>query len=191
MKAKAPISAIGTSSSVSWRYHPGGFTLLELVVVLALLALAATLVVPRLPAMQESRLRASARQLSAQLRYLDERAVAGKVPYRLRLNLDEQKIDVVQKTATGDEAPPDDPYLQRSPLQEGVIIRDLRTERLGTISSGTVRISYGPGGLSESFLIHLAIPGGSEMTVQALPVSGIVKIADGYLEEIGYLEKMQ
>jgi general secretion pathway protein H len=176
---------------VSRRYHPGGFTLLELVVVLALLALAATLVVPRLPAMQESRLRASVRQLSAQLRYLDERAVAGKVPYRLRLNLDEQKIDVVQKTATGDEAPPDDPYLQRSPLQEGVIIRDLRTERLGTISSGTVRISYGPGGLSESFLIHLAIPGGSEITVQALPVSGIVKIADGYLEEIGYLEKMQ
>ncbi len=184
MRVKAPISATGTSSSVNRRYHPGGFTLLELVVVLALLALAAALVVPRLPSMQESRLRASARQLSAQLRYLDERAVAGKIPYRLRVNLDEQKIDVVRKNAIGEEVLPEDPFLLRSPLQEGIIVRDLRTERLGTISSGTVSISYGPGGLSESLLIHLAIPGGSNITVQALPVSGIVRIAEGYLEEI-------
>lgn len=166
------------------RFHSGGFTLLELVVVLVLLSLAAAVVVPRLPAMQESRLRASARQLATQLRYLDERAVTGKIPYILRINLDEQKIDVVSKTATGDDAPPDDPFLQRSPLQEGIIIRDLHTERLGTVSEGTVRIAYGPGGLSELLLIHLAIPGGSNVTVQALPVSGIVRIAEGYLEEI-------
>ena len=165
-------------------YHSGGFTLLELVVVLFLLSLAAALVAPRLPSMQESRLRTSARQFAVQLRYLDERAVTGKIPYILRINLDEQKVDVVRKTATGEEVPPDDPYLLRSPLQEGVIVRDLYTERMGTITEGMVRIAYGPGGLSELLVIHLSIPGGSNLTVQALPVSGIVKIAEGYLEEI-------
>lgn len=161
-----------------------GFTLLELVVVLALLAMAAALVIPRLPAMQESKLHDSARRLAAQMRYLDERAVSGKSGYRLRINLDEQKIDVAKKSATGEEILPEDPYLQRSTIAEGVVIKDVRTERLGLINNGTVRINYGPGGLSELILIHLALPGGPEVTIQALPVRGMVRIADGYLEDI-------
>ncbi|CAH2031547.1 prepilin-type N-terminal cleavage/methylation domain-containing protein [Trichlorobacter ammonificans] len=161
-----------------------GFTLLELVVVLAILSLVVLLVIPRLPALGDTALRTSTRQLAAQLRYLDERAAAGKVSHRLRINLDDQKIEVVRRAVTGEELPSEDPYLRRPALLDGVLITDVRTERLGTVTSGTVRVTYGPGGLSEALLIHLQLPGGPATTVQALPVSGIVRIAEGYLEEL-------
>lgn len=161
----------------------GGFTLFELVVVLAILSLVVVLIIPRLPPLGEAALRASTRQVAAQLRYLDERATAGKVSHRLHINLDDQKIDVVRRDVTGEELPSEDPYLRRPVLLDGVLITDVRTERLGTVTSGTVRIAYGPGGLAESLLIHLQLPGGPATTIQALPVSGIVRIAEGYLEE--------
>lgn len=159
-----------------------GFTLMELVVVLVILSAVVALVVPRLPSMQEAGLRSSARQLAALLRYLDERAVATKQPYRLRVNLDEQRIDVVVRSASGDELPADDPYLQRNPLVAGTQISDLTTERLGRVTSGQVLVSYGPGGLTEPLLLHLSLPAGASYTVQALPVSSTVRVFDGYRE---------
>jgi general secretion pathway protein H len=161
-----------------------GFTLLELVVVLVILSAVVALVVPRLPSMREAGLRTSARQTAALLRYLDERAVATKQLYRLRINLDEQRIDVVVRSATGDDLPADDPYLQRNPLASGTLISDLTTERLGRVTSGQVLVSYGPGGLTEPLLLHFALPGGASYTVQALPVSSMVRVFDGYREDL-------
>lgn len=159
-----------------------GFTLLEIVVVLVILSAVVGLVVPRLPSMREAGLRTSARQTAALLRYLDERAVATKQPYRLRIDLDEQRIDVVVRSASGDELPADDPYLQRNPLAKGTLISDLTTERLGRVTSGQVAIIYGPAGLTEPLLLHLSLPGGANYTVQALPVSSTVRVFDGYRE---------
>lgn len=161
-----------------------GFTLLELVVVLAILSVVIAVVLPRLPLLQESNLRASARQTAALLRYLDERSVATKQRYRLRINLDEQRIDVVKRSASGEDIATDDPYLQRNPLLQGVIISDLTTERLGRVTNGQTLIGYGPGGLAEPLLIHLRLPGGKSYSVQALPVSATVRIYEGYREEL-------
>jgi hypothetical protein len=118
------------------------------------------------------------------LRYIDERAVAGRVRYRLQIDLNEQRITVLQVSALGDEQPPDDPFLQRNPLVGDVRIADLTTERLGLITSGTVKIPYGPGGLSEPVLLHLGNPESRQYTIQALPVNASVKVAQGYLEVI-------
>jgi general secretion pathway protein H len=166
------------------RTSKAGFTLLEIVVVLVILSAAVALVVPRLPSMQEAGLRTSARQTAALLRYLDERAVASKQLYRLRINLDEQRIDVVLRSPAGSDLPADDPYLQRNPLVAGTQISDLTTERLGRVTSGQVLVSYGPGGLTEPLLLHLSLPGGASYTVQALPVSATVRVFEGYQEDM-------
>lgn len=159
-----------------------GFTLLEIVVVLVILSAVVGLVVPRLPSMREAGLRASARQTAALLRYLDERAVATKQSYRLRIDLDQQRIDVALRSASGADLPVDDPYLQRNPLAEGTQVSDLTTERLGRVTSGQVLVSYGPGGLTEPLLLHLSLPGGKAYTVQALPISSTVRVFEGYRE---------
>lgn len=161
-----------------------GFSLLELLLVLALLAGLAGLIAPRLPSLQTSDLRSSARQCAALLRYLDERAVGSKQHYRLRIDLDRQRLDVVRRSASGDELPPDDPFLQRNPLQQGVQIVSLATERLGVVTSGTVRISYGPGGLSEPLRLQLGIPGRkSGMLVEAFPAGSVVRLRETTAEE--------
>lgn len=169
-------SATGTSSR--------GFTLLELAVVLVILSGIAALVLPRLALFKDGDTRTAARNIATLLRYVDERAVAGRIRYRLQLDLNEQRISVLQISASGEEQPPDDPFLLRNPLVGDARIADLTTERLGTVTSGTVKITYGPGGLAEPVLLHLGNPESRQYTIQALPVNGSVKVAQGYLEVI-------
>lgn len=171
------ISATGISSSK-------GFTLLELVVVLVILASVAALVLPRLSAMLDGETRATARNVATLLRYLDERAISGRIRYRLLVDLNEQRITVLQISALGEEQPPEDPFLLRNPLAGSTRIADLTTERLGTVTSGMVKIPYGPGGLSEPLLLHLGDHAARQYTIQALPVNGSVKVAEGNLEII-------
>lgn len=168
-------SATGTLSNK-------GFTLLELVVVLVILAGVTALVLPRLSAMFDGDTRSTARNVVSLLRYLDERAIAGRTRYRLLVDLDEQRISVLQISGLGEEQAPDDPFLLRNPLVGSALIADLSTERLGTVTSGTIRIPYGPGGLAEPLLLHLGDQNTRQYTVQALPVNGSVRVAEGNLE---------
>ncbi len=175
-RTKVPISATGISSK--------GFTLLELVVVLVILATVTALVFPRISALQDGDTRATARNMASMMRYLDERSASGRNRYLLLFDLDEQRVTVFQIDASGKEIMPDDPYMQRNPLIGKVRILDLVTDRLGTIKNGVVKIRYGVAGLAEPVLLHLEGSNGKQYTVQALPVSGSVKIAEGNLEII-------
>ena len=65
-----------------------GFTLLEVVVTLAVIALAATLVLPRLGDARGLALGATARRLADTLAYARDRAILGGRPMRLVLDLD-------------------------------------------------------------------------------------------------------
>lgn len=171
-------SATGTSSNRK------GFTLLELVVVLVILAGVAALALPRITALFDNDVRASARTTATLLRYLEERAIVGRTSYRLKVDLNEQQIRVVQLSGLGEEQAPDDPFLARNPLSGATRIADLTSARLGKVTSGTVSIPYGPGGLAEPLLLRLGETSGRQYTVQALPVNGSVKIAEGWLESI-------
>lgn len=162
-----------------------GFTLLELIVVLFLVSLIAALIFPRLPSSQASDLRNSARQLAVLMRYLEERAVATKKTYYLRINLDEDRLSVSRKeTDDNKNGQDDDQFLKRQPLAKGIRVSDISTDQLGTINTGEALISYGPGGRSAPLLLHLAAPDNSYYTIQALPVSGSIKVAAGYQETI-------
>lgn len=162
-----------------------GFTLLELIVVLLLISLVTALIFPRLPSSQASDLRNSARQLAVLMRYLEERAVATKKTYYLRINLDDDRLSVSRKEPASSDTPQDDdPFLKRQPLVKGIRVSDITTDQLGTINTGEALISYGPGGRSAPLLLHLVAPDNSYFTIQALPVSGSIKVASGYQETI-------
>lgn len=181
------ISATGIFSSnarVLTRNSNRGFTLLELVVVLVVLAGAAALVLPRLSAWQDHDARNSARNLATMLRYLHEQAITSRTRYQLAIDLNQQKLSVQQLRASGEATLADDPFLQRNPLLGATRLSDVNTERSGTVSSGSLKIAYGVGGLSEPLVLHLGIPGGQQYTVQTLPVNGSVKVAEGSLDMI-------
>jgi general secretion pathway protein H len=159
-----------------------GFTLIELMVVVALLALTAALVLPKLPASESTNLRRSARALAATLRYLEEQAVTTKTVYRLHLNLTDQSISVTKRLASGDEVPPDDAFFSHKLLADGISLTDVQTERLGTVRSGEVLIDFGSRGLAEFLTVHLQNAAGQAFTVTGFPSSGKVKLMDGYQE---------
>jgi general secretion pathway protein H len=151
-------------------------------VVVALLALTAALVLPRLPASESSNLRSSARSLAATLRYLEEQAVTAKTVYRLHLNLTDQSISVMKRQPSGDEVPPDDPFFSHKLLTGGISLTDVQTERLGTVRNGEVLIDFGSRGLAEFLTVHLQNAAGESFTVTGFPGSGKVQLMDGYKE---------
>ncbi|MSM40192.1 MAG: prepilin-type N-terminal cleavage/methylation domain-containing protein [Geobacter sp.] len=159
-----------------------GFTLIELVVVLAILALVTLLVIPRLPDSQGTALKGSARALATTLRYLQDQVATTRQLYRLRLTPGTGEIRVAVVSSDGTESDPRDPFFSGPILREGVTITDVQTPRLGTVSSGVVTMDIGPAGLAEVATIHLRGGNGGQMTVVALSYGGRVTVGEGYLE---------
>jgi general secretion pathway protein H len=151
-------------------------------VVLVILSITTALIAPRLPSTEAMDLKSSARSLASLLRYLGERSIASKVNYRLHINFRENSINVTRKLASGDEIPPEDPLLSRKALAAGIVITDLQSPRLGTVTEGEVLIDFGAAGLSEFLTLHLHSPGGESFTVTGYPQGGKVKILSGYQE---------
>jgi general secretion pathway protein H len=159
-----------------------GFTLLELLVVLAVMAMAAAIVVPRLPTSEATALKRSARGVAALLRSIDNEATTRKTTYRLTFDLGLEQLRV-KELQGGEEAAPNDVRLARPVLAEGIAIEDVRLPRLGTVTSGQVQVEIGPGGLSEYLTVHLVSPAGKQFTVMAFPQTGKVTVNEGYLEK--------
>lgn len=161
---------------------PAGFTLLELLVVIVVIAVAAALVAPRLPATESMALQRSARSLAATLRYLGERSVAGKTPYRLHLNISANSIRINRRLPSGDEAPVADRMLSREILDKGITLVDVNTSRLGKVTEGEVTLDFGVAGLTEFLTIHMAAGTDKAVTITVSPNNGRVRITEGYQE---------
>lgn len=158
-----------------------GFTLIEMVVVIVIISLAAILVIPRLPSTDAANLRSSARRLATVIRYLGDQSVTTKIPYRIRLELADDVITVV-KNVNGDESAPSDPFFTEKILREGVAIEDVEISQLGKLTEGTVTVDFGMAGLGDVLVIHLKGNKGDHFTVTALPYGGKVEVLEGYQE---------
>ncbi|HEY6838182.1 MAG TPA: prepilin-type N-terminal cleavage/methylation domain-containing protein [Geobacteraceae bacterium] len=161
-----------------------GFTLIEMVVVIAIIALLAALVFPRLPMTEDARLRSSARTFSALLRYLGDRGATSGSRYRLHLNMSDNSVTVGVLSASGEEGRSDDAFLNRRFLDTGIVLADVELTRLGKVGEGEVTVDFGPGGLGEFLVIHLKGKGERYDTIFAFPQGGRVKVVSGYEEAV-------
>jgi len=160
-----------------------GFTLIEIVVVLAIIGMVLALILPRLPTTESENLKISARTLAATLRYVQDRAATGRTPYVLRLEPGTGDIRVQELAADGSEKTPDDTLLQKRPLKADIQVADVYIPRLGKLTDGQVRLEVGVGGLRDFVTLHLRSANNSFWTVMAFPGGGKVKIFEGYREE--------
>jgi general secretion pathway protein H len=161
------------------RHH--GFTLIELTVVIVIISLAAMLVLPLLPSTDAANLRTSARSLAAVIRYLGDRSVTTKTPYRMLLSLTDNTV-TVKKIVNGEETAPEDPFFSRKFLNDRVTIEDVEIPRLGKLGEGMVTVDFGVAGLGEFIVIHLKGAQESHFTLTALPGGGRVEVLEGYQE---------
>ncbi len=160
-----------------------GFTLIEIAVVMAIIALIMHLILPRLPASDEENLKISARTLASTLRYMQERAATSRTLYHLSMIPGTESAKISELSGDGGSKEPADPLLQKTPIKEGIIIADVRIPRLGKISDGQLRVDVGVAGIRDFVTIHLRSASGKFWTVMAFPSGGKVKVYEGYLEE--------
>jgi len=152
-----------------------GFTLIELVVVLAIIGIVMMVVVPRLPSSDSENLKISARTLASTLRYMQDRAATARTTYFLNVEPGTDIVRIFEAAADGSDKSPDDPLLKQKAIKDGIIVYDVIIPRIGKISDGQLRLTVGMGGLRDFSVIHLQSPDGTFWTVMAFPPAARVQ----------------
>ncbi|MBI2412417.1 MAG: prepilin-type N-terminal cleavage/methylation domain-containing protein [Deltaproteobacteria bacterium] len=159
--------------------HPSrtdGITLIELVVVLALIAIAVAVIYPRISGLEEARLESDARKMASLIGYLSESAASRRVYYKVRFGLDEERLDV-EVSRDGREYLRDKEFGFLS-LSSGVSMEDVATPE-GKTDAGETEIVIPPDGGSSPFSVHLKA-GDEFMTVTFNPYTEKVSLEKGY-----------
>ena len=150
-------------------------------VVIVIIVISASVVLPRLPDTEAGKLKSSARNLASAIRFLNDQAIITKGIYRLQLNMTEGSTTISMLSPGGEEVAPDDNFMKRRIIEEGIAIEDVTDPQLGKVTEGEVQIHFGPGGNRNGVTIHLK-GGEKQYTVIAYPSGGKVKVLEGYQE---------
>ena len=170
-----PILKTGT-----WK-NRSAFTLIELIVVLFIVALFATLVIPRLGAfLSHGDTNKAIRQIRGLVRYLTGMAASTRTPYRLHYDLDEGRCWVSRQGVEGEFTEEQEILTRPLLLPKGVRFQDICTPR-GVYKEGKAYTDFSPTGWVEDTLIH--VEGSSIVTLKLQPLTGEIKVYDGYITE--------
>lgn len=139
-----------------------GFTLLELLVVIFIVALIASIVFPALRT-DTARLRADARKVSSILRYISDSAIATKHTYTIRFDIEKHIIEW--------EGP------EGKRTESIGTLQSVNIKPKGTIKEGEVKIYVGPDGFGD-FIDVTLLDEDTKAIVEFNPISGRAKIKE-------------
>ena len=165
-----PISTTGSSIDP----RDAGFTLLELVVVMALVAMMVSFAVPNLrTALYTDQLKSTARLLTGLVARAGQEAVGTHTPRLLIYDGSGRKFRLTEegggKTFSSLDVP------------DSVQVVDIMSAHGGTYSQDRVEILFSRQGYVDKTLIHLRHADGREMTLMLSPFLGVSRIFTGYL----------
>jgi prepilin-type N-terminal cleavage/methylation domain-containing protein len=176
------------------RNQPGGFTLLELAVVLLIIGLILAIAMPRLSSFQGAMLRSEARRLAARSHYLYEEAGTQKVLLRLNLDLNDSSYFVTRLDPLAAEPsfqPEQGPAGGLVKMPRDVRLRDVWVEGGGLFRSGIAKCQFYPGGSADAAVIHLFDRRGEVITIGIDPFDGSVAIIRGDLSPLALQKVMR
>jgi general secretion pathway protein H len=134
--------------------YAGGFTLLELIVVISLLGIMLIFTVPRFHEtlfLDESK--TGSRWIIGKIQTLKEAALRNQKEYSLHIDLDTEKFWETSAAMSAEEL--ENAALNASSLPSGLKIADIEYPIRGKINSGQVDIRFYKNGTSDKVLIHL------------------------------------
>jgi prepilin-type N-terminal cleavage/methylation domain-containing protein len=169
----------GTLNEPGIRRINGGFTLLEVVIVVAVVALFIGLAVPRLPDMAGTRIYRSARKVSMILQLARSRAISLRRYYRVEMDLESSSLSVSYYGPEGTYILDDE--VREVSLRDSVIV-DIVNSSDGKVLEGIGWVRISPRGFIEPALIHIMDDQERIVTVVPSPVSGRVQIQEGYTD---------
>lgn len=145
-----------------------GFTLLELIVVIFIISLAAALIMPSVWESPESEVKAEAKHISSVLRYIYDEAIGKKQTYLFKINLDNNSYGFESKKES-----------RSYRIKKDGELKDVIIPSLGEVLRGEVIVEFGPLGPGEPIIVHL-INDEAEYTVIFNHLNGRTKILEGY-----------
>ena len=179
-----PTSPISTSNER--RRREGGFTLIEIGLVLLIIGTIVALVVPRFRDQSRAELQAQTRKLAATFRFLQEEAILNGRVYRLNFDLDQQRYFVTEADVFDEES-----FRQTS---TGILARDVTLpstvqiadvdapESAGKLYEGIALAHFFPDGFVEPLAIHLQNGEEFYTLYVANGLTGRAHIAAGYID---------
>lgn len=187
-------------------YKPqAGMTLIEILIVVALIAVFTTFALPRLRSNLNLNLKKQARLLSGTVQFLYNQAAVKNQVYRLRYDLDNHKYWIESSTdkilfKTEPEEEEERNQRERKPptakfqidtttikkpvqLEKKIRFKDIRTQaKSEPITSGDAYTHFFPHGYAERSEIRLQSDNGQVFTIVVNPLTGRAKVYDRDLE---------
>lgn len=143
-----------------------GVTLVELVVVMAIIALGAVLFVPNLGTwISYYRLRSATRDITSALRTAQMKAVSNNISYRVRFNAGENSFVILYQTT--DDFKPEGPSQK---LPQGVAISEV------SFSGGTDYVVFNRDSTSSAGHLTLSNAKGTKRTITVSSATGRVRV---------------
>jgi prepilin-type N-terminal cleavage/methylation domain-containing protein len=163
----------------------GGFTLIELTIVIVILGVMLSLIIPRLGELGEANLKRSARHLSGMIRFLHDESLSKKDTYRLRFDISEGRywtekwtiLNLSDKTAEYKRFSSE--MAADGSLSGQTTFRDVKVAS----HPDDPYIEFSPEGWVEHALIHLRDGEGRDFTLVVNPLTGNTELRDGNIEE--------
>lgn len=159
-----------------------GFTLAELLVVLFILTLSLVVVFPMMVGVRGGDLGQASRELIGTAQFLFQEAIATKRVYRLEYNFAQREYWVTAASGGGAFLPVRSTLTPRRTLPSTVEFQDIWTLRGGKRSDGTTATEFHPLGRVERTTIHLRSAGGGTKTLIIHPLTGRVRVEEGYAD---------
>jgi len=159
----------------------GGFTLVELSLVILIIGLFCLLTVPMFAGWGEGSLQSSARRLAGTVKYLYNESALRRQEFRLEFDLEKSAYqarvlepggELTEVEGTG--------RLQR--LKGDVRFQDVDIVGQGKFTTGKVTTIIHPVGWLEETVIHLKDEDGRILTLRLMPFTGSTEIYEGYRE---------
>ncbi|MBI5756617.1 MAG: hypothetical protein HZA12_06790 [Nitrospirae bacterium] len=185
----------------------GGFTLIELSLIILLIGVVLVFALPKLDNIGDTKLRTAARRLSGTIQSLFDESVLKKKPHQLIFDITNRSYSIAASHSSPPANHPPTFFLpplvgggyggggegeggegeevveiaKRVNLPDKIFIKDIVTLTDGRITDGSVSIRFYPDGFVEKNIIHLS-DGKKDYTLVTTPLTGKVKIMEGYVE---------
>jgi prepilin-type N-terminal cleavage/methylation domain-containing protein len=160
---------------------PGGFTLIELTMVILLITMFLSLTVPRLgDSVLKDSLKSSSRKMIGYITELRNMAIRDNIDYYLSLDIDSNRLWV--EPAVTDVEDREDVQERAYTFPEEVRIIDILFRDEGEKTSGITSIRFTSEGYIRPSIIHLGSKDGRKFTFVLRPFLGKVELMEDYVD---------
>lgn len=165
-----------------------GFTLLEIMIVIVLMATIATVATPKFKDIFEVNLKSSTRKMAGSIKFCFNEAIIKQATVRLNFDLVTSSyyhtmLITDPDSIIGEFVEMPSPINERQQLPEGIFFQDILTPRsVQKMEDGETYIMFYSTGYAEKAVIHIRDSHGNVFTLLVKPLTGGVKIFEGYVD---------